>query len=79
MSELKRLHEIIDTLPAQQVHALVVLLESGSRVSDDEFNRRLDQAGEEEVDEETVARILAAEAEPGDVISHEGLKQQLGL
>jgi F0F1-type ATP synthase epsilon subunit len=31
------------------------------------------------VDEETVARILAAEAEDGEDISHEELRQRLGL
>ena len=29
--------------------------------------------------EETIARILAAEAEPGEIISHVELKQQRGL
>jgi hypothetical protein len=60
----KRLHEIADTLPPQQVHALLTLLESVQPVSDEEFARRLAEATEEEADEETVARILAAEAEP---------------
>ena len=63
MSELDRLHEIIDSLPPQQVHALLTLLESAQPVSDEEFARRLAEAPEEEADEETVARILAAEAE----------------
>ena len=47
--------------------------------SDDEFARRLAEAPEEEVDEETIARILAAEAEQGESISHGELKQRLGL
>ena len=67
MSDLDRLHEIIDTLPSPQVHALLTLLETSQPIS------------EEEVDAETVARILAAEAEPGDTISHSELKQRLGL
>ena len=79
MSELDRLHEIIDSLPPQQVHALLTLLESAQPVSDEEFARRLAEAPEEEADEETVARILAAEAEQGEMVSHGELKQRLGM
>jgi hypothetical protein len=79
MSDRERLHEIIDTLPPQQVHALLTLLESAQPVSDEEFARRLAGAPEEEADEETVARILAAEAEQGELVSHGELKQRLGL
>ena len=79
MSERDRLHEIIDALPPQQVHALLTLLVPPQPISDEEFARRLAEATEEEVDEETIARILAAEAEPGEIISHVELKQQLGL
>ena len=79
MSDRERLHEIIDTLPPQQVHALLTLLESAQPVSDEEFGRRLAEAPEEEVDEKTIARILAAEAEQGEIVSHEELKQRLGL
>ena len=42
-------------------------------------SRRLEEAPEEEVDEGTTARIFAAEAEPGEIISHGELKQRLGL
>ena len=62
-----------------QVHALLTLLDPARPTGDDEFARRLAEAGEEEVDEETVARILAAEAEQGESISHGELKQRLGL
>ena len=79
MSELERLHEIIDTLPPHQVHALLTLLESSQPISDEEFARRLAEAPEEEADEETVERILAAESEPGEVVSHGELKQRLGV
>jgi uncharacterized membrane-anchored protein len=79
MSDRERLHEIIDDLPPQQVHALLTLLESAQPVSDEEFARRLAEAPEEEADEETVASILAAEAEQGEVVSHGELKQRLGL
>ena len=79
MSDLERLHEIIDALPSPQVHALLTLLESGQSVSDEEFARRLAEVPEEEADEETVARILAAEAEQGETISHGELKRRLGL
>ena len=79
MSELDRLHEIIGALPPQQVQALLALLDTRQPISDEEFARRLAEAPEEEVDEETIARILAAEAEPGESISHRELKHRLGL
>jgi hypothetical protein len=79
MSELDRLHEIIDALPPQQVQALLALLDTRQPIGDEEFGRRLAEVPEEEVDEETIARILAAEAEPGESISHAELKQRLGL
>ena len=79
MSDVDRLHEIIDALPPQQVHALLTLLAPPQPISDEEFARRLAMAPEEEVDEGTVARIFAAEAEHGEIISHGELKQRLGL
>lgn len=36
------------------------------------------QAREKEIDEETIARIFATEAEQGESISHGELKQRLG-
>jgi hypothetical protein len=79
MSDLDRLHEIVDALSPRQVLALLALLEPAQPASDEEFARRLAEAPEEEVDEETVARILAAEAEQGDGISHDALKRRLGV
>ena len=79
MSDLDRLHEIIDALPQQQVQALLALLVPQQPIGDEEFARRLAMAPEEEVDEETTARILAAEAERGEIVSHGELKQRLGL
>ena len=79
MSDRERLHEIIDSLPPRQVHALLTLLESVQPVSDEEFARRLAEAPEEEAGEEAVARILAAEAEKGEVVSHGELMRRLGL
>jgi hypothetical protein len=79
MSDLDRLREIIDALPPPQVHAFLTLPAPTPPISDDVFARRLGEAGEEEVDEETVARILAAEAERGENIAHGELEQRLGL
>jgi hypothetical protein len=79
MSELDRLHEIIDALPPPQIHALLTLLAPPQPISDEEFARHLAMAPEEDVDEETIARILAAEAQHGESISHGELKQRLGL
>jgi hypothetical protein len=78
MSDLDRLHEIIDGLPPHQVHALLTLL-APPALTDEEFTRFLAEAPEEEVDEETVASVLAAEAEEGDILSHGELKHRLGL
>ena len=77
MCDRDRLHEIIDSLPQQQVQALLALLEPGQSIG--EFAWRLAEAPEEETDDETVARILAAEGEPGEIVSHGELKQRLGL
>jgi hypothetical protein len=79
MSDVDRLHGIIDALPPQQVRALLTLLDNRRPVSDEEFYCRLAAVPEEDVDEETIARILAAEAEQGEIVSHEELKQRLGL
>jgi hypothetical protein len=79
MSDLDRLHEIIDALPPQQIHALLTLLIPSQPIGDEEFARRLAEAPEEDVDEETVTRILAAEAEQGESISHGELKLRLGV
>ena len=79
MSDLDRLHEIIDALPQRQVQALLALLVPPQPISDEAFARRLAEASEEEVDQETMARILAAEGEKGESISHEEMKQRLGL
>ena len=40
MSDLDRLHEIIDALPQQQVQALLALLVPSRPISDEEFARR---------------------------------------
>ena len=79
MSDLDRLHEIIDTLPPRQIDALLALLDTRQPIGNEEFVRRLAEAPEEEVDDESTARVLAAEAEHGENISHEELVQRLGL
>jgi hypothetical protein len=48
-------------------------------ISDAEFTGLLAEAPDEEVDQETVVRIVAAEAEQGESLSHGELKQRLGL
>ncbi|GEM_PF-6492756 len=48
-------------------------------ISDAEFARRLAQAPEEDADDETVARVLAAESEKGQDISFDEMKRQLRL
>jgi hypothetical protein len=79
VSDLDRLHEIIDTLPPRQVHALLTLLDTPESIDREEFVRGLAEAPEEEVDEQAAARVLAAEAEQGESISHDELRRRLGL
>ena len=85
MSEHDRLHEIIDVLPPHQVQALLTLLDPdlelspGLEVGNEEFAARLAEAPEEDVDQETEIRLLAALAEPREYTSHDELKRQLGL
>jgi len=57
----------------------MTLPEPSQPINDEQLARRLAEVPEEEVDAETVARILAAEAEPGETISHGELKKRLGL
>jgi hypothetical protein len=54
-------------------------LETRRHIGDAEFARSLEEAQEEDVAEETTARILSAEAEEGEIVSHADLKQRLGL
>ena len=79
MNERDRLREIIETLPRQQVQALLTLLAPNQSTSHDEFTRLLADAPGEGVDEETAARVLASEAEPGESISHDEMKRRLGV
>ena len=62
-----------------RIDRLLTLLLPLQPIGDEEFARRLAEAPEEEVDEETIARILAAEAEQGESITHGELRQRLGL
>jgi hypothetical protein len=70
LTDLDRLHETIDALPPEQVRALLNLLVPRQPISAEEFSRRLAEAPRDRVDEETIARILAAEVEEGESISH---------
>jgi len=79
MSDVARLHEIIDALPPRQIDALLALLDSWQPVSNEVFAGRLAEAPEEEIDEDSTARVLAAEVEPGKNVSHEEMMQRLGL
>ncbi len=79
MSDLDRLHEIIDALPPRQIEALLALLDTWQPVSNEEFARRVARAPEEEIDAGRSARVLATEVEPGDNSSHAELMQRLGL
>jgi hypothetical protein len=80
MSDRERLHEIVESLPVEQVRALLTILESETETaSQEQFLRQLAEAPAEEVDEKTIARILAAEGERGENISHDELKRRLGI
>jgi len=79
VSDLDRLRQIIETLAPQQVRALLALLETHQSVDNEEFARQLAEASEEEIDEQTAARIMVSETESGELITHKELKQRLGL
>ena len=79
MNDTDYLHGIIDTLPQHQVQALLTLLEPVRPISNEEFVRILANAPEEEIDDETGAELLAAEAEEGPYTTHDEMKRLLGL
>ena len=80
MSELERLIEIARLLPPAKVHALLSVAEQMTDyVSDEEFLRKINSAPPLDVDEETAAELRAALSERGETVSHEELKNKLGL
>jgi hypothetical protein len=79
MSGIDGLHDLIERLPPRQIRALLTLLDTLQPISDEEFAHRLSESPPEEVDEETSARILAAETGQGDNVSHDELKRRLDL
>jgi hypothetical protein len=84
MSERERLHEIVESLPVEQVRALLTILGSETETEtemagQEQFLRQLAEAPAEEVDDKTIARILAAEGERGENIQHDELKRRLGI
>jgi hypothetical protein len=80
MSELDRLIEIAQGLPAEKIHALLTVAEQMTgHVSDDEFLRKINSSEPLDVDKETAAELRAALSERGETISHEELKHKLSL
>jgi hypothetical protein len=57
----------------------LTLLDAPQSIDDEEFARLFAEAPEVAVDDETAARVLAAEAEQGESTSHNELKRRLGL
>ena len=64
MSDLERLIEIVRELPPNEIQELLDFLEdqrnSGKRISAEDFQRILDCAPEEDVDEQTAAELREA-------------------
>ncbi len=80
MSELERLIEIARLLPPAKVHALLSVAEQMTDyVSDEEFLRKINSAPPLDLDEDTAAELRAALSERGETVSHEELKNKLGL
>jgi hypothetical protein len=78
MSELDRLIEIAQVLPAEKVHALLTVAEQMTDyVSDEEFLRKINSQVPVDVDEETAAELRSALSERGETISHGELKRRL--
>jgi len=55
MSDMDRLHDLIERLPPRQIRALPTLLDTIQPISDEEFAQRLSESPPEEVDDETSA------------------------
>jgi hypothetical protein len=80
MSDLDRLIEIARDLPPAKVHALLSVAEQMTGyLSNEEFPRKINSAPPLDVDEETAAELRVALSDRGATISHEELKQELGL
>jgi alpha-D-ribose 1-methylphosphonate 5-triphosphate synthase subunit PhnL len=80
MSELERLIEIARVLPPAKVHALLTVAEQMTGyVSQEEFLRTINAAPPLDVDKETAEELRLALSGRGETISHEELKQKLGL
>jgi hypothetical protein len=83
MSDLERLIEMVRGLPAKEVEQLINLLEDrrnpGKPVSAEDFQRILDCAPEEDVDEQTAAELREALREVGPSLTIDEMKREIGI
>jgi hypothetical protein len=83
MSDLERLIEIVRELPPNEIRQLIDLLEdrrnTGKPVSAEDFQRILDCAPKEDVDEQTAAELREALREGGPSLTLDEMKRQIGI
>lgn len=85
MSAREQVHALADTLPEDQLRAIVAFAryledeEQTEPISDEEFWARLDAVDQEEVDAETAAVLDAALANEEPSISFEEMKRRYDL
>ena len=83
MSDLERLIEIVRGLPPNEIEELIDFLEDrrnlGKPVSAEEFQRILDCAPEEDVDEQTAAELREALREGGPSSTLDEMKREIGI
>ena len=83
MSDLERLIEIVRELPPNEIQELIDFLEDrrnpGKRISAEDFQRILDCAPEEDVDEQTAAELREALREGGPSLTLDEMKREIGI
>jgi hypothetical protein len=83
MSDLERLIEMARGLPPNEIQELIDFLEDRRNppkpVSAEEFQRILDCAPEEDVDEETAAELREALREGGPSLTLDQVKREIGI
>jgi hypothetical protein len=85
VSAREQVHALADTLPEDQLRAIVAFAryledeEQAEPISDEEFRARLHAAEEIEVDEETKAMLKAARADREPLTSLEEIERRYGI
>jgi len=83
MSDLERLIEIVRGLPPNEIEELIGFLEErrrpGKRISAEDFQRILDSAPGQDIDEQTAAELREALREGGPSLTLDEMKREIGI